>query len=181
MTSDASADNVEPQPDVVEAVDAASIVDTLPEDLDVEQASAQITFPNNSRRRIPAVMYVILGALAIYLGLRTDDSPLTNRGLAVAGAALVLFGLYGLWAGTRMTVDEQKALILAAAAMDFPVGHASAQQVWHGWRSRPTWRILVFSNENPPASRGIALVDAVDGRLIEHFSEPNPDITMSTA
>jgi hypothetical protein len=55
------------------------------------------------------------------------------------------------------------------------VGHASAQQVWRGVRSRPTWRVLVYSAENPPRQRGLVLVDAVDGRVVEHLAEANPE------
>ena len=36
-----------------------------------------------------------------------------------------------------MHVDEKQALVAAQRAVGFPVGHASAQQVWHGLRSRP--------------------------------------------
>lgn len=153
----------------------AEHVDSLPEDLDISNVAGQITFPNNSRRRIPAVMYILLGAAALGARLALPDSVATNQGLAVAGVVLVLFGMYGLWAGRRMAVDEESALVRASSGFEFPVGHASAQQVWRGWSSRPTWRILAFSNENPPASRGIALVDAIDGEVVERFSEPNPE------
>jgi hypothetical protein len=57
----------------------------------------------------------------------------------------------------------------------FAVGHASAQQVWRGLRSRPTWRVLVYSAENPPRQRGLVLIDAVDGSVIEQLTEENPE------
>ena len=38
----------------------------------------------------------------------------------------------------------------ATRQVGFPVGHASAQLTWRGLRSRPTWRILLYSVENPP-------------------------------
>ena len=74
-----------------------------------------------------------------------------------------------------MGVDEKDALVVASNAVGFPVGHASAQQVWRGLRSRPTWRVLCYSTEDPPRRRGFVLVDAVDGRLIEHLVEDNPE------
>ena len=74
-----------------------------------------------------------------------------------------------------MRVDEKEALVKAQRAVDFPVGHASAQQVWHGVRSRPTWRVLCYSTEEPPRQRGLVLVDAVDGRVLEHLVEANPE------
>ena len=64
---------------------------------------------------------------------------------------------------------------LSFEQVGFPVGHASAQQVWHGLRSRPTWRVLCYSAEEPPDRRGLVLVDAVDGRVLEHLVESNPE------
>jgi hypothetical protein len=84
---------------------------------------------------------------------------------------LVLFGLFGLSSGWRMAIDEQGALAAAASAVGFAVGHASAQQVWSGLRSRPTWRVLCYSDEDPPTRRGLVLVDGVDGRVIEHLTQ----------
>jgi hypothetical protein len=74
-----------------------------------------------------------------------------------------------------MNVDEKQALVAAQGAVGFAVGHASAQQVWRGVRSRPTWRVLVYSAEDPPQRRGLVLVDAVDGSVAEHLVEDNPD------
>ena len=74
-----------------------------------------------------------------------------------------------------MHVDEKQALVAAQQAVGFPVGHASAQQVWRGLRSRPTWRVLCYSAEEPPEQRGLVLVDAVDGRVLQHLVEDNPE------
>jgi hypothetical protein len=41
--------------------------------------------------------------------------------------------------------------------------------------SRPTWRILLYSAENPPKQRGIVLLDGVDGQVVEWFAEDNPE------
>ncbi len=84
-------------------------------------------------------------------------------------------GLLSITSGWRMTVDEKDALVRANAVVEFPVGHASAQQVWRGLRSRPTWRILAYSAEEPPKRRAFVLIDAVDGRTIEHIVEDNPE------
>jgi hypothetical protein len=46
---------------------------------------------------------------------------------------------------------------------------------WRGLRSRPTWRILLYSNESPPDRRGLVLVDAVDGSIVAQFVEDNPE------
>lgn len=76
--------------------------------------------------------------------------------------------------GWRMHVDEKQALVAAQGAVGFPVGHASAQQVWRGVRSRPAWRVLVYSTEDPPRQRGLVLVDAVDATVYEHMVQDNP-------
>ena len=76
--------------------------------------------------------------------------------------------------GWRMHVDEKDALVAASNAVGFPVGHASAQLAWRGLRSRPTWRILCYSAEEPPQRRAFVLVDAVDGRIVEQSSRTTP-------
>jgi hypothetical protein len=74
-----------------------------------------------------------------------------------------------------LDVDEQDALVAASRTVGFPVGHASAQMGWRGLLSRPTWRILLYSDETPPAKRGLVLVDGHDGEVVEHFVEENPE------
>jgi hypothetical protein len=97
------------------------------------------------------------------------------------GAAILLgaFGLFSISSGWRMTVDEKHALVLATRAIGFPVGHASAQQVWRGLRSRPTWRVFCYSAEEPPMRRGLVLVDAINGSVVEKLTEANPDFPES--
>jgi hypothetical protein len=151
------------------------VVDELPEDLNLAEFVGPHTFPNNNRRRIPAAIYLVMGAGAIGLWAANEGSPLVNGGLAVAGTLLVLFGLYGFVAGRTLRIDESEALAAASAKMGFAVGHASAQMIWRGWLSRPTWRILLYSAENPPRQRGIVLVDGIDGGVVEWFSETNPE------
>ena len=72
-------------------------------------------------------------------------------------------------------LDENEALVAANRAVGFPVGHASAQLGWRGVLSRPTWKMLVYSAEDPPAHRGLVLVDAVDGTIVEYYVEENPE------
>jgi hypothetical protein len=150
--------------------------DELPADLNPQGFVGAYRFPDNSRRRIPGVIYLVLAAacLVLYLTVR-DSSPLVNGGFAWAALALGAMGLIGITSGWRMNVDEKQALVEAQQAIGFPVGHASAQQVWHGLRSRPTWRVLCYSTEEPPRRRGLVLVDAVDGRVIQHLIEDNPE------
>jgi hypothetical protein len=88
-------------------------------------------------------------------------------------AAVGVFSITSSW---RMHVDEKEALVAAQQALGYPVGHASAQQVWRGLRSRPTWRVMCYSADDPPTTRALVLVDAVDGRVVEHLSEDNPEL-----
>jgi hypothetical protein len=104
-----------------------------------------------------------------------SDGVLVNEGFLFAAIGFALFGLYCFAAGYRTKVDETDALVIATRTAGFPVGHASAQLGWRGLRSRPVWRILVYSVEEPPDQRGLVLVDAVDGHVVEHFVETNPE------
>ena len=149
--------------------------DTLPDDLDASGFVGPYTFPDNKRRRVPGLIYGITGAALIALYVARGDGVLVNRGLLVTGIALVLVGLYHLAAGYPLKVDQTNALAAAGRQVGFAVGHASAQLGWRGLRSRPTWRILLYSAEDPPASRGLVLVDGVDGGTVAHFVEDNPE------
>jgi hypothetical protein len=153
------------------------IHDELPEDLNASEFVGPYQFPDNSRRRIPGAIYVVLAIVCfvVWLTTRNDDPVIVNRGMLFAAILLGAFGILCLTSGWRMQVDEKQALAAAAASIGFPVGHASAQQVWHGLRSRPTWRVLCYSSENPPRQRGLVLVDAVDGRVLQHLAQDNPE------
>ena len=153
------------------------IRDTLPDDLDITGFVGPYQFPDNSRRRIPAVMYLIIAALlvVVWLVARGSDTALVNDGFLYAATLFAAFAVYGLSASWRMKVNERDALVRATQAVGFAVGHASAQQVWRGVRSRPTWRVFCYSSEEPPLQRGLVLVDAVDGRIVERLVEDNPD------
>jgi hypothetical protein len=151
--------------------------DELPADLDASGYVGPYTFPDNKRRRAPGVLYVVVGvalvALCVVRGL--SSGVLVNGGLLVAGVALVVIGLYHWAAGYPLRVDQTDALAAAGREVGFAVGHASAQLGWRGVRSRPTWRILLYSAEDPPAKRGLVLVDGVDGAIVAHFVEDNPE------
>ena len=153
------------------------IRDELPDELDASNFVGPYMFPNNNRRRIPAVLYILigLGAIGVWLPSHGSGAVLVNDGLLWGGIALVLFGVYSYQAGFDLDFDERDALAAAGRTVDFPVGHASAQLGWRGLRSRPTWRILLYSGEEPPAKRGIVLVDGVKGDVLQHFVEDNPE------
>ena len=100
---------------------------------------------------------------------------LVNDGFLWVAVGLALFGGYCMLAGQKLRTDETDALVAATRSVGFPVGHASAQLGWRGVRSKPTWRILLFSAEDPPATRGFVLVDAVTGEVLDKIVEDNPE------
>lgn len=157
--------------------DTSDLRDELPEDLNAAEFVGLYQFPDNSRRRRPAYIYGGLAVvlLAIFATHRSGQHVLVNEGYLWAAVLLGAVAVFSFTSGWKMTVDEQQALVAAQGAVGFPVGHASAQQVWRGVRSRPIWRVLVYSAESPPRQRGLVLVDAVDGRVLEQFIEANPE------
>ena len=150
--------------------------DELPADLDPSAFVGPYRFPDNSRRRWPGVLYLVIAAICVGIHLVFDDAAVVNVGWLIGAGVLAAVGVFSIASGWRMHVDETDALVAAQQALGFPVGHSSAQQVWRGLRSRPTWRVLCYSAEDPPTERGLVLVDAIDGRIVEHLRERNPEI-----
>ena len=164
--------NIEPN-----KTNTGEIRDELPEDLNKVDSTMAYDFPDNSRRRTPGAIYGVLAVMCFgsWLLARNTDSALMNRGVVVAGIILGVVSILNLTSGWKMTITESDALVNATRVVGFPVGHASAQQVWRGIRSRPTWRIFCYSIEEPPMKRGLVLVDAVNGSIVETLIEDNPE------
>jgi hypothetical protein len=149
--------------------------DELPEELDVSGFVGPYVFPNNSRRRVPGVLYLLIAAGLVAVWALARSSALVNGGFLLAAVLLGAAGAYSLVAGWDLAVDERDALVAATAEVGFAVGHASAQMGWRGLLSRPTWRILLYSAENPPAKRALVLVDGIGGAVIDRIVEDNPE------
>ncbi|MGQ0743569.1 MAG: hypothetical protein ACT4OS_04375 [Acidimicrobiales bacterium] len=151
--------------------------DRLPDDLDVSAYVGAYTFPDIARRRVAGFIYLAIAAACLGLWIlgRGQPTALVNGGFLGAAIGLGLVGGYHMLAAWPLTVLETDALVSAARQVGFPVGHASGQLGWRGLRSRPVWRILVYSAENPPARRGLVLVDATDASVLEYFVEDNPE------
>ena len=150
--------------------------DELPEELDVSAFVGPTVFPDIRRRRTPGLLYLAVAAGCVGLwALRHGGGVLVNDGLLTVGVGLAAVGCYHLATAWHVAVSETDALVAASRRVGFPVGHASAQLGWRGLLSRPTWRILLYSAENPPARRGLVLVDGVDGEIVAHFVEDNPE------
>jgi hypothetical protein len=144
--------------------------DQLPEDLDVTAYVGPYTFPDIKRRRIAGTLYALIAAACLWAGLAVD-----NDGFLLAAGLLAAAALYHFVAGWPLRVDQTEALAVASRTVGFPVGHASAQLAWRGLLSRPTWRILLYSADEPPSIRGLVQLDAVDGHVLGEYTENNPE------
>jgi hypothetical protein len=144
--------------------------DDLPEELDVTAYVGPYVFPDIRRRRIAAALYAIVGGAALWAGLAAG-----NGGLVFGAVLLGVIAVYHFVTGWHLEIDQTEALAVASRTVGFPVGHASAQLAWRGLLSRPVWRILVYSADEPPSIRGLVELDAVDGHVIGEYTERNPE------
>lgn len=150
--------------------------DELPTELDAAGFVGPYLFPDNKRRRIAGAIYAVVSVLLLVLwATYSSGGVLVNRGFLVAGVAGLVLAGYQVLAGYPLDVRDLAALTASSKEVGFPIGHASAQLGWRGLRSRPTWRILLYSADDPPTKRGLVLVDGVDGSVVDHFVEDNPE------
>jgi hypothetical protein len=150
--------------------------DALPEDLNLDEYVGVTTFPDPGRRRVVGYFWLAaaLGAAAVGATAGTDG-VLVNRGLVFFAVGAALIGLYHVVAGTGLSIRDADALAIASHHVGFPIGHASAQLGFQGLLSRPTWRILLSSAENPPKKRGIVLIDGRSAAVLGDYVEDNPE------
>ena len=153
--------------------------DRLPADLDITNHIGAYVVPNNARRRIPGLLYLLVGAVSMAVALIfTGDVTFVNHGFLAGGVVVLLFGLYHLQSSWHLATNEKQALMAAVRSVGFPVGHASAQLSWRGLRSCPTWRILLYSDgpeQASPKKRGLVLVDGITCDIVQSFVEDNPE------
>ncbi len=144
--------------------------DELPEDLDVTAFAGPYVFPDIKRRRLAGTIYIVIAAFALWAGLAS-----AKAGLLFGAALLGAIAGYHFLAGWPLRIDQTEALAVASRTVGCPVGHASAQLAWRGLRSRPTWRILVYSADEPPSIRGLVELDGVSGDVLGEYTERNPE------
>jgi len=154
--------------------------DSLPEDLEPTYGADEYQIPNTEKRKLAGYLYVGTGLIFILLSLLFDDSPLVNKGFLISGISIVLFGLYNFYASIRCMIDEREALEIASESIGFQIGPASAQLMWRGFRSRPVWRLLMYSSEEIPLTRAVILIDGSSGKVLEQIVEDNPEEWDST-
>jgi hypothetical protein len=150
--------------------------DQLPSDLNLDEYVGVTTFPDPGRRRFVGGLWLacalIAGAIAAASG---TDGVLVNKGLVAFAIGAALIGAYHFAAGARLALRETDALVIASKEVGFPIGHASAQLGFQGLLSRPTWRILLYSADNPPTKRGMVLIDGRSGTILGNYVEDNPE------
>jgi hypothetical protein len=129
----------------------------VPEDLDSSRLGPY-RFPDPRRRRIGAYIYAALGLVALLV-----VSGRARWGFLIAMLVVALWHWRAAW---PLQVSPEQALSVAAAMAPFPIGHSSAAITFHGIRARPRWHVILYDAGNPPASRALIVVDAVDGRTV---------------
>lgn len=150
--------------------------DALPEDLNLDEYVGVTTFPDPGRRRGVGALWLVVAMIAgAIVATNSTDGVLVNQGLVYFAIGAALIGVYHFVAGSRLKVRETDALIVASKHVGFAVGHASAQLGFQGLRSRPTWRILLYSADNPPKKRGMVLIDGTNGTVLGDYVEDNPE------
>jgi hypothetical protein len=138
---------------------------SVPGDLD-SLALGPYSVPSPTRRRSAGWFY-LGGAAAIALG---TVAGLPGGYWVVAGGVAAI-GVYHFATAWDLPIREGEALEIANRAVPFGVGHASAQLAFTGWRARPVWHLLVFSDDDPPSQRGLVRLDPATGEVIDTYTE----------
>src|SRR4028118_1531191 len=105
--------------------DDGDVRDELPADLDASGYVGPYTFPDNSRRRIPGALYLVVAALCLAAWARVgDDAVLVSDGFLYVAVGLAAFGAYCIATGSPLQVDETEALGAPARTARSAVGRA---------------------------------------------------------
>lgn len=129
---------------------------SIEEELD-SNVLTSFRFPPPTRRRLAGWVY-LSGAAIVAVTISGGWVP------AIGMLGLAAWQFSSAW---PLNLDENEALSVAAEAVGFPIGHASAAVTFKGWRSRPRWAVVLYSATEPPDQRGLAVVDAIDGKVVE--------------
>lgn len=134
--------------------------DELPDDLDVTKYVGPYQFPSPRRRRTAAYSIFIISLFSLLMGALAS-----NTAMVAGGIAFILVGAFFYFTAWPLQVDDLTALTTAGSQAPFSVGHASAQLCFTGWLSKPRWRVVVFSSDEPPSQRGLVEIDAVSKKI----------------
>lgn len=138
--------------------------DSLPDDLDITKYVGPYQFPSPRRRRTAAYSILIISFVSILIGFNAHNAAMIGGGIA-----FVLVGVFFFVTAWPLEVDDLTALTTAGSQAPFSVGHASAQLCFTGWLSKPMWRVVVFSSDEPPTQRGLVEIDAVSKKIASTY------------
>ena len=146
--------------------------DELPEDLVPSAARGKYSVPDNSRRRRPALVLITFAVISGALWVaKADGGVLVNAGFAYAAIGFLLLGLYFLVSSKAVNIWEAEAIATARQRTGLVAGTGRAQLAWRGLVGHPVWRVLIHDESGPMARRGVVIVDAADGSIVEHLTE----------
>lgn len=146
--------------------------DELPEDLVPSAARGKYSVPDNARRRRPAVVFAVAAPMSAALWItRGEGGVLVNSGFLAAAVGFALLAAYFAASARGVNVWEDEAIATAKGATELPSGTGRAQLAWRGLVGRPVWRVLVHDETATPARRGVVIVDAANGSVVEHMKE----------
>lgn len=155
--------------------DEPKLGDELPEDLVPSAARGKYSVPDNARRRRPAVVLIVAAAVSGTLWLtKADGGVLVNAGFAYAAAAFLVLGLYFVVSSKGVHVWEDEAIAIATERTELSRGTGRAQLAWRGLVGRPVWRVLLHEESGSTTVRGVVIVDATNGSVVEHMTEEMP-------
>lgn len=143
----------------IQIPDEVATAEGVPPDLNADIVGDYV-FPDPKSRAISGKLYLVGAALLFASGFGL------GRGLWVVAAALVLIAAYHFKAAWSLKTTDLDALAAAAAAVDFPVGHASAAIRFQGLWARPVWNVIMYDAEEPPQSRALVVLDATNTSVI---------------
>lgn len=153
----------------------APLGDELPEDLIPAAARGKYSIPDNARRRRPAVVLSVTGLLSGALWwTRADGGVLVNSGFFVAAIGFLLLAAYFAASARPVRVWEDEAVTTAKTTTGLQSGTGRAQLAWRGVLGRPVWRVLVHDEGSGQPRRGVVIVDATNGSVVEHLTEDVP-------
>ena len=157
------------------ATEGPELGDELPEDLVPSAARGKYSVPDNARRRRPAVVFALSGVLSFALWWsRGDGGVLVNSGFLAAAVGFLLLAAYFAASARRVHLWEDAAIAIAKDTSGLESGTGRAQLAWRGLVGRPVWRVLVHDESSPRARRGVVIVDATNGSVVEHLTEDVP-------
>lgn len=146
--------------------------DELPEDLIPSAVRGKYSVPDNARRRRPAVVWAVAGLASAALWLsRADGGVLVNDGFLYAAIGFLLLSAYFAASARGVRVWEDEAIATAKETTGLSAGSGRAQLAWRGLVGRPVWRVLLHDETPDRTRRGVVIVDASRGSVVEHMTE----------